>query len=157
MTVDPVTKITENSENNARAKNDSINKPDIEFADIPGGTFMMGSPVKEQGRKDDEVQHKVTVSAFKMSKYCITYEQYDIFCEATGREKPWGTVRGNLPVSQVSWYDAKAFAEWMGCRLPTEAEWEYAARANTTTPFYTGENLTAEQAYFGMEESIKNG
>ena len=91
-TFDPDTKT---SENNTRAKNTSTSKPDIEFVELPGGTFMMGSLVTEQERKEDEIQHEVTLSAFKMSKYCITYEQYDLFCEATGREKPWGYKRGN--------------------------------------------------------------
>ena len=146
-----------NTEKNTVNRVSKKNKPIIEFVDIPAGTFTMGSPSSEKGRQDDEIEHQVTLSAYKMSKYPVTFEQYDLFCEITGRTKPRGRIRGNRPVSMVTWYDAAAFAEWMSCRLPTEAEWEYAARANTTTPFYTGDSLTSEQANFKSKNPLPVG
>lgn len=122
----------------------------IEWVKISGDTFLMGSPKTEAGRRYNEFQHSVMLSGFQMSATEVTFDQYDKFCEATGRKKPgdegWG--RGKRPVVNVSWYDATAFCEWLVVRLPSEAQWEYACRARTTTPFNTGDCLSTDEANF---------
>lgn len=124
---------------------------------IPTGCFTIGSPVLELERDADEgPQRNICVAGFNMSRFEITFAQYDAFTDATSRtpalDDGWG--RGNQPVINVSWLDATAFAAWLSAqtgksyRLPTEAEWEYAARAGTDTEFFTGNSIEPEQANF---------
>ena len=106
----------------------------IEWITIPEGPFLMGA-----GNADDEAQdnerpmHRIDVDAYNISKYPVTQKQYAEFIEATGYPRPSifsPDFTPTYPVFYVSWYDAVAFCEWSGSRLPSEAEWEKAARGN---------------------------
>jgi formylglycine-generating enzyme required for sulfatase activity/tRNA A-37 threonylcarbamoyl transferase component Bud32 len=119
----------------------------LEMVQIPTGKFMMGSRDNEQDIESNEKpQHQVTVPSFCMAKYPVTQAQY----QAIVGTSPSRFKGNNRPVENVSWNDAVDFCEKLSqktgkaYRLPSEAEWEYACRAGTTTPFYFGETITPE-------------
>jgi formylglycine-generating enzyme required for sulfatase activity len=141
---------------------------------INGGTFTMGSPSSEPGRNSGEVQHQVTVSSFYMGKYEVTQKEYQ---ELMGTN-PSDFKGDNLPVVWVSWYDAIEYCNalsrkegltpaymsggggWTmwnrsanGYRLPTEAEWEYACRAGTTTAYNTGANINNNTGWYNANSA----
>jgi formylglycine-generating enzyme required for sulfatase activity len=144
-------------------------KVTFDMVPIPGGTFQMGSPPKEKGRKKDEgPQRAVTVRPFYMGKHEVTWDAYHLFLDigikqalaaaddATGpdaityptppyADETFGLGRGKWPNIAVTWHAAVEFARWISSktgkryRLPTEAEWEYACRAGVSTAYAFGE------------------
>lgn len=140
--------------------------PDVtlEMVAIPGGTFIMGSP-EEEGDDYEKPQHQVTLQPFFMGKYPVTQGQWKFVARLpqvnSELEPDPSHFKGdNLPVEQVSWYDAVEFCERLSVytgknyRLPSEAEWEYACRAGTTTPFSFGETITAELANYDARNTF---
>lgn len=159
---------------NTPSESDTLEATNMKIPDdfvlIKGGTFQMGSPETEAWRSVDETQHTVTVSDFYMSKYELTQKEYE---EITG-SNPSNFSGEDLPVENVSWLKAITYCNarseqenltpvytidgqnvsWDrnadGYRLPTEAEWEYACRAGTITPFYMEKSPSAEDSnYYG--------
>ena len=131
-----------------------------EMVVVPAGSFLMGSPESEWGRDGDEGPvHRVEIAEpFAIGVYEVTFAEWDT-CAADGGcggylpdDKRWG--RGRRPVINVSWEDAQAYVRWLSAktgkryRLPSESEWEYAARAGTRTPFHTGETISTDQANY---------
>ncbi|MEH2243041.1 SUMF1/EgtB/PvdO family nonheme iron enzyme [Nostoc sp.] len=119
----------------------------LEMVQIPGRTFMMGSPAGEAERdKDESPQHEVKVPGFFMGKYEITQAQYQVIMG----NNPSNFKGEKRPVEQVSWDDAVEFCKKLSqktgktYRLPSEAEWEYACRARTKTPFSFGETINTD-------------
>ena len=132
----------------------------LEMVSIPEGTFTMGSPENEEGyHSSQSPQHEVTVPPFFMGKYPVTQQQWRVVA-ALPKDKidlksdPSYFKGDNLPVECVSWNDAQEFCARLSqmanktYRLPTEAEWEYACRGGTTTPFYCGETISTDLANY---------
>jgi formylglycine-generating enzyme required for sulfatase activity len=127
---------------------------------IPAGQFLMGSPDTELGRSDAEgPQHEVAVPLFFMAKYPVTQAQWQVVAAMPQVKRELeaepSSFKGNdRPVEQVNWYDAVEFCARLSAhtgltyRLPTEAEWEYACRAGTTTPFHFGKLIDSEFANY---------
>ena len=141
----------------------------LEMVMIPSGSFMMGSPETEEGSTDDErPQHQVTIKAFCLGKYQVTQAQWKAvaaFPQVNRELKPDPSrFKGdNRPVESVSWEDAVEFCLRLSkhtkrqYRLPSEAEWEYACRAGTTTPFHFGETITTDLANYNGEFTYGDG
>ncbi|MEN9674045.1 MAG: hypothetical protein RL553_2310, partial [Planctomycetota bacterium] len=122
----------------------------LEMVLIPAGKFMMGSPASEKGRSDNETQHEVTITKpYYMGKYEVTQEQWE---NVMGKNPTRNHKGSNLPVTDVSWSNCQEFIIRLNkntngvYRLPTEAEWEYACRAGTTTAYSFGDTLTKNDA-----------
>jgi len=115
---------------------------------IPAGEFTMGVPWESGGAEDESPQHKVYLDSYWISKYEITFDQYDQFCREAGKGElyDYGRGRKNLPVIGVAWHDCQDFCQWLSIRigipfrLPSEAEWEKAARGTKAWKYPWGNN-----------------
>ncbi len=145
------------------------NRVELEMVAIPSGSFVMGSPEDEPRRSNSESpQHTVTIKSFFLGKYPVTQAQWQAVASLpqVNRELDANPSRfkgENRPVEQVSWYDVTEFCDRLSrytgkpYRLPSEAEWEYAARAGTTTPFHFGETITSDLANYNADYTYGAG
>ena len=141
----------------------------IKMVVVPAGSYQMGSPSSEAGRYDNEGPvHRVTIPRpFAVGAYEVTFAEWDACVDSGGcggyRPDAAGWGRGRRPVINVSWEDAQRFVAWLRqrtgheYRLLSEAEWEYVARAGTTTPFHTGSTIATSQANYDGNDTYGNG
>jgi formylglycine-generating enzyme required for sulfatase activity len=130
----------------------AVNSVGMKLILLPAGSFTMGSSGSEKGSGDDEITHKVTFSRpLFIGVHVVTQEQWQV---VMGENPSHFKSAKDLPVESVSWHDCQAFCKKLSekekkpYRLPTEAEWEYACRAGTTTPYHFGATLAVEQANY---------
>ncbi len=130
----------------------------FEVVSLPGGSFLMGSPAGE-GEDNEKPQHLVNVKPFFIGKYPVTQQQWRAVASLPKlkydlKDDPSRLKRPKYPVERISWAETVEFCERLSCktgrqyRLPSEAEWEYACRAGTTTPFHFGETITTDLANY---------
>jgi formylglycine-generating enzyme required for sulfatase activity len=148
VTVNARGKIVQRESRSAEFLNEDLgNGINLQMMSIPSGEFMMGAPEIEEGSRNSErPQHRVRIAPFWMGKFPVTQAQY----QAVMGNNPSYFKGEHRPVERVSWNDAVKFCQKLSqqtgrqYRLPSEAEWEYACRAGTTTPFHFGETITPE-------------
>jgi formylglycine-generating enzyme required for sulfatase activity len=166
LTVDAAGQAKSYSEGQARFFVDDLGgRIALEMVAIPGGTFWMGSPAEETGRFNEEgPKHQVTLPLFFIGKFAVTQAQWRAVAalpqvDRSLNPEPSKFVGNTHPVERVSWYDCQEFCARLArktgrlYRLPTEAEWEYACRAETITPFHFGSTITSDFANYNGQES----
>ena len=135
---------------------------------IPAGEFLMGSPGSEEGHNDKEgPRYRVTLRSFALGVTEVTFDEWEACVHSGGcngyRPYDMGWGRGARPVINVSWEHARTYVSWLSAetgvayRLPSESEWEYAARAGTTTPFHTGATISTDQANYNGGSTYGSG
>jgi len=132
---------------------DSLSQPSTLM--LPGGEFTMGESSGDKFANDTErPAHRVSVAPFALARFVVTVGEYRAFCAEHAPNED-----SQLPAVNVSWNDALAYCDWLSVqlgkryRLPSEAEWEYACRAGTTTPFAFGHEITPREANYFYSES----